>query len=75
MVEATVAGFGARPRDVEDVFRFGVDLSAGAISFDGVDARESLSLPAAFVSGFFGFDAGTENHNFQLKKLEKITDE
>lgn len=53
------AGFGARLRDVDDVFKLVTDLSAGVTSFDGVDARESLSLPAAFESGFFAFDAVT----------------
>ena len=60
----TEVGFGARLRDVDDVFKFGVDFSTGVTSFDGVDARESLSLPAAFESGFFGFDAGTGNKHF-----------
>lgn len=60
------AGFGARLRDVDDVFKLGVDFSAGVTSFDGVDARESLSLPAAFESGFFGFVAGTKILKFPL---------
>lgn len=56
---ATVCCFGARPRD-DDVFKLGAGFSTCATSFDGVDALESLSLLLAAVSGFFGFDAGTE---------------
>lgn len=38
-----------------------VDLSSLPSSFDGVEARESLSLPLELVlSGFFGFDVETE---------------
>lgn len=48
------ACFGARPRpDDVDVFKLD-DFSIWATSLDGVDARESLSLAAVFVSGFFG---------------------
>lgn len=54
--------FGPRPREVPvDVFNAGVVFSTGVTSFDGVDARESESLDAFSVSGFFGFDAGTTN--------------
>lgn len=62
------AGFGApRLRDVDDVFKEvdDDDFSDGVTSFDGVDARESLSLPDA--SGFFGF-FGTV-HSVQEKTL------
>lgn len=56
--------FGARPRDDDvEVFDAGVVFSTGVASFepsrDGVEARESLSLDAVSVSGFFDFDAGT----------------
>lgn len=63
---AVDGGFGARPRDVDDVFKLGAGFSTGITSFDGVDARESLSLPAAFDSGFFGFDAVTTLGNQYL---------
>lgn len=58
-----VAGFVDRLRDVDDddvvdVFNgaIGVDFSSFVSSFDGVDARESLSLPVTEPS-FFGFGA------------------
>lgn len=72
MAEAAVAGFGARPRDVDDVFKFGVDFSAGGNSFDGVDARESLSLPVAF-SGFFGFVTAIQMERKQLKSINILS--
>lgn len=59
-----VDDFGARPRDDDvEVFNAGVVFSTGVTSFDGVDARESLSLDAVSVSGFFGFEAGTAQYN------------
>lgn len=53
------AGFAERPRDVVvDANEFNdVDelLSSLVNSFDGVDARESLSLPVLPLPSFFGF--------------------
>lgn len=64
MADAAVDVFGARPRDDDvEVFNAGVVFSTGVTSFDGVDARESLSLDAVSVSGFFDFDAGTVQRN------------
>lgn len=57
------AGLADRPRDepVDVLAAEGVRvLSKLASSFDGVDARESLSLPLVLApSGFFGFGAAT----------------
>lgn len=59
-----VDDFGARPRDDDvEVFCGGAVFSTGATSLDGVDARESLSLDAVSVSGFFGFDVGPAQCN------------
>lgn len=64
--------FGARPRDDDvEVFSAGAVFSTGVTSFDGVDARESLSLDAVSVSSFFGLVAGTAQYN-RFKYLLKI---
>lgn len=60
VAEAVVAGFATRPRDVDDAFAVCGVFSTGDTSFDGVDARESLSLPIPLDSGFFGLVAVTE---------------
>lgn len=61
-------GFKDLPRSVEAAVALaGVEVTVESLdsSFEGVDARESLSFPLELVlSGFFGFAVDTVNSKF-----------